>query len=313
MLVLALGAHPEREWHSREVLTYYGGRDGPNYRLPLHQLLEERVTKLAFVKPAGPSWPLPLYDLALLTAADCAAHDRSGVELSLVTPEEEPLAIFGETASAAIRRLLDESGVTLHMSSYGTPGHSGWLDITPGDRRVSVDRIVTLPRPLGPRLRGIVCDRDGFIATDAHGRVAGLDGVFAAGDATSLPGQGGLAAQQADAVAETIAASVGVDIDPQPFRPVLRGLLLTGGPPHYLQADISGRAGDDSTISGVALWWPPDKLAGRYLAPYLSRQVGERLDVMPQGEHAIPIEAAIDPASADIKRGFGELTDLPSR
>ena len=59
MLVLALGAHPEREWHSQEVLTYHGGRDGPNYRLLLHQLLEERVNKLAFVKPAGPSWPLP--------------------------------------------------------------------------------------------------------------------------------------------------------------------------------------------------------------------------------------------------------------
>ena len=126
---------------------------------------------------------------------------------------------------------------------------------------------------------------------------AGLDGVFAAGDATSFPvKQGGLAAQQADAVAETIAASVGVDIDPQPFRPILRGVLLTGGPPRYLRADISGRAGDDSTISGEALWWPPDKLAGRYLAPYLSRQVGDALDVMPQGEHAIPIETAIDPA-----------------
>ena len=100
--------------------------------------------------------------------------------------------------------------------------------------------------------------------------------MFAAGDATSFPVKhGGLAAQQADAVAETIAASVGVDIDPQPFRPILRGLLLTGGPPRYLQADISGRAGDDSTISGEALWWPPDKLAGRYLPPYLSSQVGD--------------------------------------
>ena len=148
---------------------------------------------------------------------------------------------------------------------------------------------MTLPRLVGPRLRGIACDYYGFIDTDAHGRLAGLDGVFAAGDATSFPVKhGGLAAQQADAVAETIAASVGVDIDPQPFRPILRGLLLTGGPPRYLQADISGRAGDDSTISGEALWWPPDKLAGRYLAPYLSSQVGDALDVMPQGEHTIP-------------------------
>ena len=31
-LVLALGAHPEREWHSPGVLTYHGGRDGASYR-----------------------------------------------------------------------------------------------------------------------------------------------------------------------------------------------------------------------------------------------------------------------------------------
>ena len=79
------------EWTSEGVLTYHGGRDGPSYRLLLHQLHEGRVTRLAFVKPAGASWPLPLYDLALMTAAECAAHDLSDVELSLITPEDEPL------------------------------------------------------------------------------------------------------------------------------------------------------------------------------------------------------------------------------
>jgi len=242
-LVLALGAHPKRGWHSQEVLTYHSGRDGSDYRLLLHQLLEGRVNKLAFVKPAGACWPLPLYDLALMTAAECATHERSGVELSLITPEEEPLGIFGNTASAAVRRLLEESGVTLHTSSYGAPDRAGWLDITPGDRRIRVDRIVTEPRLVGPRLRGIPCDHDRFIQTDAHGRLAGLDGVFAAGDVTAFPvKQGGLAAQQADVVAEAIAASVGADIAPQQFRPVLRGLLLTG-PARYLRSDISGKGG----------------------------------------------------------------------
>ena len=231
MLVLALGAHPEREWHSDTVLTFHDGRDGPDYRLLLHQLRDGRVHKLAFVKPAGASWPLPLYDLALMTAAECAAHHRSDVELSLITPEEEPLGVFGSQAAAAIRRLLDECGVALHTSSYGVPRHPGWLDISPGERGMAVDRIVTEPRLVGPRVRGIPCGRDGFIHTDAHGRVPGLDGVFAAGDATTFPiKQGGLAAQQADAVAEAIASSVGADVDPQPFRPVLRGILLTGGP-----------------------------------------------------------------------------------
>jgi hypothetical protein len=184
--------------------------------------------------------------------------------------------------------------VKLHTGSYGSPGRSGWLDIMPGDHAVRVDRVVTEPRLAGPRLRGIPSGRDGFIHTDAHGGLAGLDGVFAAGDATAFPiKQGGLAAQQADAVAEAIAASVGAGIDPQPFRPILRGVLLTGGPPRYLRADISGGAGDDSTISSEALWWPPDKIAGRYLAPYLSSQVGDAADVMPAHEHAIPIESRL--------------------
>jgi sulfide:quinone oxidoreductase len=314
MLVVAIGAHPEREWHSDAVLTYHDGRDGPNYRLLLHQLREGTVNRLAFVKPAGPSWPLPLYDLALMTAVDCAAHERSEVELSLVTPEEEPLGIFGSAASGAIRGLLDGCGVTLHTSSYGVPSRPGWLDISPGELRLVVDRVVTEPRLVGPRLRGVPSGRDGFLHSDAHGRLAGLDGVFAAGDATAFPiKQGGLAAQQADAVAEAIAASVGADIDPQPFRPILRGVLLTGGPARYLRADISGGAGDDSKISGQALWWPPDKIAGRYLAPYLSSHIGDAADVMPTHEHAIPVEARLDPLAPNTQRPVGELSDLPLR
>jgi sulfide:quinone oxidoreductase len=312
MLVLAIGAHAERQWQSDGVLTYHDGRDGPSYRLLLHQLREGRVNSVAFVKPAGPSWPLPLYDLALLTAADCAAHGRPEVELSLVTPEEEPLGIFGSPASAAIRGLLQESRIALHTSSYGVPSHPGWLDVSPGERRLPVERVVTLPALVGPRLRGLPSGRDGFLHTDAHGRLAGLDGVFAAGDMTAFPiKQGGLAAQQADAVAETIAAAVGADINPQPFRPVLRGVLLTGGPARYLRADISGGAGDDSIIAGDALWWPPNKLCGRYLAPYLSSEVGEAADVMPQGEHAISVEITFDPLTPTPERTYGELFDRP--
>ena len=301
MLVLAVGARFGREWTSEEVLTYHDGRDGPSYRLLLHQIRDGRVSRIAFIRPAGPSWPLPLYDLALLTAAECAAHGRSQVELTFVTPEEEPLGIFGSAASGAIRGLLQESRIALHTASYGAPGQPGWLDLSPGERRLPVDRVVTLPHLIGPRLRGVPCGPGGFLQTDAHGRLAGVDGVFAAGDATAFPiKQGGLAAQQADAVAEVIAAAVGAHVDPQPFRPILRGVLLTGGPARYLRADISGGAGDDSIIAGQALWWPPNKLSGRYLAPYLSSQVGDAADVMPQAEHAIPVETTLDPMTPSI-------------
>jgi sulfide:quinone oxidoreductase len=124
--------------------------------------------------------------------------------------------------------------------------------------------------------------------------VRGIEGVFAAGDATAFPiKQGGVAAQQADAVAEAIAYAAGADISPQPFRPILRGTLLTGTVARYLRADISGTAGDNSMISTEALWWPPNKLCGRYLAPYLS-QLDDGADVMPQDEGAIPVDVRLD-------------------
>jgi sulfide:quinone oxidoreductase len=311
MLVLAIGARrPERSWPPDGQLTFYDGRNGPDYRQLLYQVRAGRVGSLAFVRPAGMSWPLPLYDLALLTAADCAAHGRSAdVELNLVTPEQEPLEIFGREASAAVRRLLEAAGVMLHTASFGAPARTGWLDIAPGDRRIRADRIVTEPHLVGPRVRGVPCGPDGFIHTDRHGRVPGVDGVFAAGDATAFPiKHGGLAAQQADVVAAVIARAGGADINPQPFKPVLRGTLLTGAGARYLRADISGGAGDSSTISTGALWWPPNKLCGRYLAPYLSRQVDDAADVMPLDD-AIAVEVALDPVSG-TRQDFAELADL---
>lgn len=293
MLVLAVGAHPEHEF--AHALTYRDGRDASAYRLLLQRLHEERVRHLAFVKPRGMSWPLPLYDLALMTAAHCAEHAHS-VELSLVTPEDAPLGLFGATASAAVGHLLQESGVTVYTSSLGIPTRPGWLDITPGDRGMHADRVVSQPQLAGPRLRGVPCDHHGFIATDSHGRIPGFEGAFAAGDATAFPVKhSGLATQQADAVAEAISASVGVEIKPEPFHPVLRGLLLTGKLPRYLRADISDTIDEDSTISSRPLWWPPDKIAGRYLGPYLSAHVEDGAAVhVPQETDAVQVETALD-------------------
>jgi sulfide:quinone oxidoreductase len=99
--------------------------------------------------------------------------------------------------------------------------------------------------------------------------------VFAAGDATAFPiKQGGVAAQQADAVAAAIAVSVGSDVSPRPFRPVLRGLLTAGEATLYMRARIATGTGDDCAVSEQPLWWPPNRLCGHYLAPYLSSRVG---------------------------------------
>ena len=98
-----------------------------------------------------------------------------------------------------------------------------------GTGEVEADRVVALPRIEGLRLPGVPHDANGFVPIDEHGRVRDVDDVYAAGDLTNFPiKQGGLAAQQADAAAEAIAAAAGAEITPTPFKPVLRGLLLTG-------------------------------------------------------------------------------------
>jgi sulfide:quinone oxidoreductase len=145
----------------------------------------------------------------------------------------------------------------------------GAVLLDPRARRIDVDRVVCLPLLDGPRTPGVPGDADGFIPVDAAGRVPGMRDVHAIGDATSFPiKQGGLACQQADAVAELISASVGAPIVPTPYRPVLRGKLMTGGRDRFLRHRVAGGKGSGD-VSEQPLWWPPTKVAGRYLSPYL--------------------------------------------
>jgi sulfide:quinone oxidoreductase len=108
------------------------------------------------------------------------------------------------------------------------------------------------------------------LPTDEYGEVLGTPDVFAAGDGIAFPiKQGGLGTQQADAAAEMIASRAGASVDPQPFRPVLRGKLITGEESLNLSSRAAG-GGGEGAASLDYLWWPPRKVGGKYLAPYLS-------------------------------------------
>jgi sulfide:quinone oxidoreductase len=167
--------------------------------------------------------------------------------------------------------MLDEAGIIVETSSRAEVPGTQIVLLHPHGKVIEADRIVALPVTTPILIEGLPRDRDGFIPVDSHGCVRGADDVYAAGDGTWFPvKQGGLACQQADAAAESIAAQAGATIDPAPFRPVLRGRLLTGSKPLFMRNDISGTAGDESTSSSNTLWWPPGKVAGNYLAPYLA-------------------------------------------
>ena len=260
-LLVAVGARAEPALEG--AITFAGPRDAP--------AVAAASGRLAFVLPSPSSWPLPVYELALMAAAD----DRG--EITLVTPEHAPLWVFGPEAGEAVSELLAARGIALRAGTRAVAVSPGALQVDPGEP-VPADHVIALPRLRGPGIAGLRSSVDGFLLTDLHGRVD--DDVWAAGDATAFPlKQGGLAAQQADAAAQSIAAALGARVEPEPFRPVLRGLLLTGGAPLYLRSALSDSGRPESTdtrrmsgeaVSRRALWWPPGKIAGRYIAPLLA-------------------------------------------
>jgi sulfide:quinone oxidoreductase len=226
-----------------------------------------------FVLPSQASWPLPLYELALLTAADFGNR----LDVGVVTPEPRPLDIFGPVASDALARLLHRAGVTFLGDTLAEEVMAGVLTTRDG-RLIAADAVIALATLRGPFLAGLPADADGFIATDEHARVRGVPDVFAAGDITTEPvKQGGLATQQADAAAEQIAAEAGAPVTPRPIRRVLRGVVLTGEAPLFLRRDLDSDEaftrplrGAPPGVSRTQLWWPSGKVAGRYLTGFLA-------------------------------------------
>jgi sulfide:quinone oxidoreductase len=266
-LVLALGAHVHTRY--KHAITI----DDRRMDETLHGLIQDveggYIHSLAFVASDRMAWPLPLYELALMTAG--RAQD-TGVELStaIITPEDSPLAIFGSTASEAVAELLQNAHILTINTPHVEVPNSGEVVIAAGERRLRVDRVIALPELYGPPVRGIPLGEHGFIRVDPHGRVPGVEHVYATGDATDFPVKyGGIAADQADVAAQAIAALAGAVVTPELVHPVIHGMLLTGEKPVYLTAEIVGDHRSNSKISDTPTWSPPTKIVAKYLAPYL--------------------------------------------
>jgi sulfide:quinone oxidoreductase len=266
-LILAPGARARPPF--ADAITFGAAGSGQAVKDMLSRLHSGEIRSVAFVAPRMAGWLLPLYELALMTGRELARSKVEGAQLRLVTPENRPLTLFGDRGSESIARLLAAAGIEFIGGTDATV-RGGEVALSATGESVAVDCVVTLPLMRGPGLAGVPATRpDDFIPVDEYGRVEGLADVYAAGDSVDFPvKQGGLAAQQADTVAAHVAAHHGARVDAAPFRPVLRGMLLTGGEPRFMR---SGVPGADPDIPGAwyPLWWPPTKIVGRYLAPYL--------------------------------------------
>jgi sulfide:quinone oxidoreductase len=294
-LLLAPGAVPATALPG--ALSFRGADEAAELAQMVKDALAGEVDSFVFAIPSGVRWALPLYELALLTRAHLVDDFATRVGVTIVTPEDTPLELFGAAASSAIAELLADRGIELVPGTTPLSFAAGALQIAPGGS-IPADRVVALPRLAGPHLNGVFSDQQGFFPTDPFGQVHGETDIWAAGDATSFPlKQGGIAAQQADAAAESIAARAGAKLEPSPFRPVLRGLLLTGMSPRFLRAEGSPAV---SLVDTEPLWWPPAKIVGRRLAPFLARHLG--LSELPPeaAREAVPVEIELDPAAHGV-------------
>ena len=274
---------------------------GPDAVEPMRALVESaargELRTVAFALPqAAASWPLPLYELALMTAA--RAHDT---RIVLVTAERAPLELFGHAVSASVRERLERAGIELLAGSAPTHFAAGALELEAGAEPLPADAAVTLPELEVAPIDGLPHGPGGFLPIDEHGRVEGAADVYAAGDVTAFPvKQGGVAVRQAQAVAECLAARAGVPIAPEPFEPLLRGVLLTGAKPSYLQS----RAGE-SRLADSPLWWPPTKIADSYLVPYLVARFQLSVPTIPGPGEADLVSSA--PAGDDVPARPGRM------
>ena len=111
--ILALATGARRTEPFAGALTF-GAPHGTGIdlrRLVAHVLAGDSAD-IAFALPTPSSWPLPLYELAMLSAHELREHGCDA-HVTIVTPEEQPLGLFGPAARTAVEPMLDALGIEL--------------------------------------------------------------------------------------------------------------------------------------------------------------------------------------------------------
>jgi sulfide:quinone oxidoreductase len=305
-LLLCPGARPYDALPGARA--FRGPGDVPWFGELLDRLRHGHVRRLAFAIPREVRWSLPMYELALMTGRMLRDRGIAGAELTLATHESSPLMDLGPVSGEQISALLREAGVEVLCGRAPAAVEEEALVLADGSR-IDASVVVALPGLEVPEISGLPQGRHGFIPTDASMAVDGLERVWAAGDATWFPiKQGGIAAQQADVAAAGIALAAGLDIEVPPLRPAVRVTMLTGDEPAFFRSELAAEA--EPGAGDFPLWWPPSKVAGRWLAPYLAREwSGSPTDPL------VPLEDVANGDGDDGHRGsqHREALDLALR
>jgi sulfide:quinone oxidoreductase len=263
-----------------DATTWWPGGDPEIYGGLLRDIDEGYSKRLAIVVPPGAVWPLPAYELALMTAGEARAMGHDDVQVTVITPEHAPLSLFGDEVGEAVAQELSWGGVGLRTGVVARRDRGGLL-LEPSGERLDVQRVFAVPRILGPGIEGVPADEEGFIRAGDDALVEGCERTWAAGDGVVSPVKfGGLATHQARRASAAIARLAGAPEPSDPGEPVLHGRLLVG----HRTRRLRGR-GD---AEGAPLWWPQGKVAGEYLPRWLAEH-----GIAPPASHEPPGDAIV--------------------
>ena len=290
-LVVCVGGHARGVYSGTTTVRAAGEAIGID-RL-LAAAAEHESRRLALVVPPGVSWTLPLYEIALMSRRRAQELGLLDLRISLDTPEAAPLTVFGSVPSEAVAELLRARKIDFHGGAvrsgggYGRPvrdpgrgaGRGGCGDCAAGSGRSDA-------RAAAARRRGVHPDRRA-----RPGRRC-ADGSMP--PATRRPSRSSRAASGPSRRMprpSTSQGELGADLEPSPFHPILRGKLIVGGESLDLRQDLTGGHGE-GVASPDYLWWPPQKVSGRYLSAWLADEP-IRSEPEPPPSRSLEIEVAL--------------------
>jgi sulfide:quinone oxidoreductase len=268
----------------------------------LRDLEHGAVERLAFVVPARAGWPVDAYELALIASAASRDAGRSP-RIDLLTAEPAPLAALGREAGEAVGAALEAAAIRLlagvEVRDRGSADGPGPITLELGSgEHLAFDRVVSVPVATGWVVGGVPHDEHGMLPVGRDGRVRGTRRVWAAGDVTTLSVKHGLlAVGQAEAAARAIAADAGAVVGDEAWEPRLRGILSP--PERALSQSVWVREGEPLTH---CLWWPPGRVTGPRLAPYIARRDPTLHLDFAWHPHGLPLDipiAGLDAGTAD--------------
>ncbi len=171
---------------------------------------------------ASPAYKCPgaPYETAMLLESACRRRGiRRQTEIDLFAAEPGPMGVAGPDVSRAVRQMVESRGVRYHPEHQVT-------EVEPGVRRMrfangveaGYDLLAYVPPLRAPRVlreAGLIGE-SGWISVDRHTLETSHTGVFALGDATSiplkmgkpLPKAGVFAHKQAEVVARNVAREI---------------------------------------------------------------------------------------------------------